>query len=113
MINNPLVSIIIPVYNVEKYLQQCVGSVLAQTYKHLEIVLIDDGSTDQSPRMCDEYAAQYENIYVFHKQNGGASTARNIGLENAKGEYIFFLDSDDWLEPNALETMITTAKSER
>ena len=107
-----LVSVIIPVYNAENYLFKSVNSVLCQTYQHFEILLIDDGSTDQSPRMCDEYAAQYENIYVFHKQNGGASTARNVGLENAKGEFIFFLDSDDWLEPNALETMITTAKSE-
>ena len=107
-----LISVIIPVYNAEKYLSKSVNSVLSQTYQRFEILLIDDGSTDQSPQMCDEYAAQYKNIHAFHKQNGGASTARNAGLENAKGEYIFFLDSDDWLEPNALETMIATAKRE-
>ena len=112
MSTNPLVSIIIPVYNVEKYLVQCIESVLAQTYQNLEIILIDDGSTDRSPQMCDEYAEHYYNVQAFHKQNGGASTARNVGLENAKGEYIFFLDSDDWLESDALETMITTAKRE-
>ena len=107
-----LISVIIPVYNAEKYLSKSVNSVLNQTYQRFIILLIDDGSTDQSPQMCDEYAAQYENIHVFHKLNGGASTARNVGLENAKGEYIFFLDSDDWLEPNAIETMIATAKRE-
>ena len=107
-----LVSVIIPVYNAEQYLSKSVSSVLNQTYQRFEILLIDDGSTDQSSQMCDEYAAQYDNIHVFHKKNGGASTSRNVGLENAKGEYIFFLDSDDWLEPNALEMMITTAQKE-
>lgn len=107
-----LISVIIPVYNAEKYIKKCVCSVLNQTYQHFEILLIDDGSTDASLQLCDEFASQYQNIRVFHKPNGGASSARNIGLQNAKGKYIFFLDSDDWLESNALETMITTAKAE-
>lgn len=107
-----MISVIIPVYNAEKYIRKSVNSVLNQTYLHFEILLIDDGSTDCSSQLCDEFASQHDNIRAFHKQNGGASTARNIGLNDAKGEYIFFLDSDDWIKPNALETMITAAKAE-
>lgn len=107
-----LISVIIPVYNSEKYLSKCVESVLAQTYLNYEIVLINDGSVDNSAQMCDTYAEQYKNIRAFHKSNAGASSARNIGIKEATGKYIFFLDSDDWLEPTAFEKMITVAKKE-
>ena len=113
MVDYGLISVIIPVYNVEQYLKKSIESVLMQTYQSFEILLIDDGSTDNSPQLCDEFAVQHENIRVFHKINGGASSARNVGLKEAKGKYIFFLDSDDWIEPNALEAMITTANSEK
>ena len=107
-----LISVIIPVYNSEKYLSKCVESVLAQTYLNYEIILINDGSVDNSAQMCDIYAEQYKNIRAFHKSNGGASSARNIGIKESVGKYIFFLDSDDWLESTAFEKMITVAKKE-
>lgn len=94
-----LISIIVPVYNTEKYLDQCIQSVLAQTYTNWELLLIDDGSTDSSGAICDKYAAVDKRIRVFHKENGGVSSARNLGLDNAKGEWITFVDSDDWVEP--------------
>ena len=112
-VDSPLISVIIPVYNVEKYLRQCLDSVLAQTYSNYEVILVDDGSSDRSPKICNEYALKNNHIRVFHKTNGGASTARNVGLKESKGDYIFFLDSDDWIEPNTLETMMTTAKNEK
>ena len=90
-----LVSVIIPVYNVEHYLCQCIDSVLAQTYTNLEIILVDDGSPDGCPQICDEYAAKDKRIVVIHKGNGGLSDARNAGLNICKGEYIYFIDSDD------------------
>lgn len=89
-------SVIIPIYKVEQYLRQCIDSVLAQTYTDLEIILVDDGSPDGCPAICDEYANQDSRIKVIHKLNGGLSDARNVGLDVAKGEYIMFLDSDDW-----------------
>lgn len=92
-----LVSVIIPVYNVEHYLCQCIDSVLAQTYSNLEIILVDDGSPDGCPQICDEYAAKDKRIVVIHKGNGGLSDARNAGLDICKGEYIYFLDSDDYI----------------
>jgi glycosyltransferase involved in cell wall biosynthesis len=95
MMDQPLISVIVPVYNVEKYLNECVDSILAQTYKNLEIILVDDGSKDNSPRICDEYAAKHANIKVIHKKNGGASTARNVGIDVAEGDMVAFLDSDD------------------
>lgn len=101
-----LISIIIPVYNVEKYLQDCVDSVRKQTYKNLEIILIDDGSTDNSGKMCDEYKKQDARIKVFHKSNGGLSDARNLGLEKATGQYVYFLDSDDILPQCAIEILL-------
>ena len=107
-----LISVIIPVYNSEKYLLKCVESVLAQSYTHYEILLIDDGSDDHSSKICDDYANKHENIRAFHKPNGGASSARNVGIKEAAGRYVFFLDSDDWLEPSALEKMIITATKE-
>ena len=99
----PKVSVIIPVYNVEKFLSRCVNSVLNQTLKNLEIILVDDGSPDNSPQMCDEFKAQDTRIKVIHKTNGGLASARNAGLKIASAEYVFFLDSDDWLELDTLE----------
>lgn len=99
-VNNPKISIIVPVYNSEKYLHRCIDSILAQTFKDFELLLIDDGSTDRSGKICDEYAAKDERISVFHKQNEGASEARNYGLSRANGVYVSFIDSDDWMEPS-------------
>ncbi len=93
-----LLSIIVPVYNVEKYLARCVDSLLAQTYENLEIILVDDGATDGSGAICDAYGAKDSRVKVIHKANGGLSSARNAGLEAAAGEYITFVDSDDWIE---------------
>lgn len=100
-----LISIIIPIYNTEKYLDRCIQSVLAQTYTNWELLLIDDGSTDSSGAICDKYAAQDSRILVFHKPNGGVSSARNLGLDNAKGEWVSFVDSDDWIMPMYLTHM--------
>lgn len=104
MINNtPLISIIVPVYNVEKYLSKCIESILHQTYKNWELLLIDDGSHDNSGKICDEYALNDSRIKVFHKANGGVSSARNLGLEKALGDFIMFVDSDDWIGEKCLE----------
>lgn len=107
--NRPIVSVIIPVYNVEPYLRQCINSVLSQTYNRLEIILVDDGSQDNSPLICDEYAAIDNRIVVIHKANGGLSDARNKGLEICTGEYVFFVDSDDYLAPQCIEDLITAS----
>lgn len=104
----PKVSILVPVYNVEKYLQRCVDSVLAQDFTDWEMILVDDGSPDRCPQMCDEYAQKDERIRVVHKENGGLVSARKAGFEHAKGEYLVFLDSDDWLLPEALTTLYDT-----
>lgn len=93
-------SIIIPVYNVEKYLNECVDSVINQTYKNMEIILVDDGSTDNSPRICDSYAEKDNRIRVIHKENGGLSSARNAGIRNMTGNYVLFIDSDDFWDSN-------------
>ena len=106
MDKTPTISIIVPVYNVEKYLRQCIDSILAQTYTDFELLLIDDGSPDNSGNICDEYAQKDTRIRVFHKPNGGVSTARNLGIDNARGEYISFIDADDYVEPNFLEEML-------
>lgn len=90
-----LISVIVPIYNVEKYLKQCIESIINQTYKNIEILLIDDGSTDNCGKICDEYEKKYNKIKVFHKENGGLSDARNYGIERANGDYITFIDSDD------------------
>lgn len=100
-----LISVIVPVYNMEAYLERCVNSILRQTYKILEIILVNDGSTDASPTMCDEFAAKDERIKVVHKQNGGLSDARNAGLRVASGAYIGYVDSDDWIEDDMYEKM--------
>lgn len=111
MVENMLVSIIIPVYNVEKYLSRCIESVLAQSYKKLEVILIDDGSTDNSGKICDKFAAIDHRIKVIHKQNEGLSAARNTGYLNAIGSYIFYLDSDDYIAQNCIERLIESAQS--
>ena len=105
-VSNPLISVIIPVYKVEKYLEKCVDSVINQTYKNLEIILVDDGSPDNCPKICDEYAKKDKRIKVIHKENGGVGSARNKGMEKAVGEYITFVDSDDWLEKNFIQEML-------
>ncbi len=102
---NDLISVIVPVYNMENYLERCVHSVLQQTYQKLEVILVDDGSTDASPQMCDAYAAKDERVKVVHKENGGLSDARNAGLAVAAGAYIGYVDSDDWIEHDMYERM--------
>lgn len=104
-----LISVIVPIYKVEAYLPKCVDSLLNQTYRNLEIVLVDDGSPDGCGAICDDYAAKDSRIRVIHKQNGGLSSARNAGIDMAKGDYIAFVDSDDWLEPDAYESMLDAA----
>lgn len=104
---NKLISVIVPVYNVERYLPACLNSVLSQSYRDLEIILIDDGSTDHSGRICDEYADKDSRIRVIHQANGGAAAAKNTGLRAASGKYLSFVDSDDYLEPGAYEHMVS------
>ena len=99
----PLISLIVPVYKVEEYLDKCVESIVNQTYKNLEIILVDDGSPDNCPKMCDEWAKKDKRIKVIHKENGGLSDARNTGIDIAKGEYITFIDSDDYIEYNYVD----------
>ena len=100
-----LVSIIVPVYNIEKYLLECVESLMSQTYHNIEIILIDDGSTDESANLCDKIALRDERVVVIHKKNGGVSSARNCGIEVAKGNYITFVDGDDWVKENYIEIL--------
>jgi len=111
--NTELVSIIVPVYKSEKYLDQCISSIVNQTYQKLEILLIDDGSPDNCPRMCDEWAEKDRRIRVIHKQNSGSGMARNTGIEHATGEYICFFDSDDYLMPDAVEKAYKRAHDEQ
>ncbi len=101
------ISIIVPVYQVEKYLEKCINSILAQTYKNLEIILVDDGSTDNCPAICDRFQAEDPRIKVIHQENGGLSHARNVGMEHATGDFIGFVDSDDWIEPNMYEVLMS------
>lgn len=107
----PIISVIVPVYNVEQYLPRCIDSILAQTFTDFELLLVDDGSTDKSGDICDEYARKDPRIRVFHKPNGGVSSARNMGLDNAKGEWMFFSDADDILELAAFQLLISKAES--
>ena len=102
----PLISVIVPIYNVEKYLDRCVDSIINQTYKNLEIILVDDGSPDNCPQMCDDYAKKDSRIKVVHKENGGLSDARNVGMEVATGEYVSFIDSDDYISLDCYETVL-------
>ena len=104
---SPLISIIIPVYNVEKYLDKCVASVVNQTYTNLEIILVDDGSPDNCPAICDQWQAKDSRIKVIRQENGGLSVARNEGLKIATGEFVGFVDSDDWIEPQMYELLLT------
>lgn len=99
-------TIIVPVYKVEKYLRRCLDSLVNQTYKNLEIILVDDGSPDNSGAICDEYVQKDSRISVIHKENGGLSSARNAGLEICNGVYVLFVDSDDWVENNYVEAML-------
>lgn len=108
-----LISIIIPVFNVEKYLEECINSVLKQSFQDYEIILVDDGSQDKSGEMCDYYAGICEKITVIHKKNGGLSDARNVGVKAAKGEYILFLDSDDYIASESLEEVAQKAVNSR
>ena len=98
--DNPLITVIVPVYNIEDYLPRCVHSITAQTYRHLEIILVDDGSTDGTGLLCDRLAEEDERIRVYHKENGGSSSARNLALAHANGEYVGFVDSDDYIAPD-------------
>ena len=101
----PQISIIVPVYNSEKYLGACIDSILSQSFRDIELILVDDGSRDSSSRICDDYAQKDGRVKVIHKANGGVSAARNDGLDIAKGEYITFIDSDDWVEREYLSTL--------
>lgn len=107
------ISVIVPVYNVEAWLPRCIDSILNQTYENLEILLVDDGSRDASGKICDDYAQRDSRIRVFHKENGGQSSARNLALDVATGEYVTFVDSDDWLEPEGYRTMLELALGEK
>lgn len=101
-----LISIIVPVYNVEKYIEQCLDSLVNQTYKNTEIIIVDDGATDNSGAIADTYAEKYNYVKVIHTENGGLSSARNIGIENSTGQYITFVDSDDWIDFNLIEHLV-------
>lgn len=108
-----MISVIVPVYNVEKYLHKCVDSIINQTYKDLEIILVDDGSPDNCPKICDEYAQKDNRIKVIHKENGGLSSARNAGLQVAIGDYIAFVDSDDYIDEHMYEKMYQAIQSSK
>lgn len=106
----PSISIIVPIYKAEKYIRRCVDSILSQTYSDFEVLLVDDGSPDNSGRICDEYAAMDNRVRVFHKKNGGVSSARNFGLDKSVGEIILFADSDDWFADNSFDVIIRLVK---
>jgi len=106
------ISIVVPVYNVEQYLEKCVNSIINQTYKNLEIILIDDGATDSSGKLCDELAKIDNRIKVYHKENGGLSDARNYGVERATGDYIGFVDSDDCIDSEMYEKLYEAIRKE-
>ena len=105
------VSVIVPIYHVAPWLRRCLDSILAQTYTEFQLILVDDGSTDSCGAICDEYAAKDHRITVIHKENGGLSSARNAGLEAADGQFISFIDSDDWIHPQFLELMLHFQKA--
>lgn len=111
--NRPvLISVIVPIYNVVEYLPKCVNSIRRQTYRNLEIILVDDGSTDNSGAMAEKFALEDKRVRVFHKENGGSSSARNLGIEKARGDFIGFVDSDDFIEPQMYERLLAVALSE-
>lgn len=102
----PLISIIVPVYNVDQYLKQCIDSLISQTYKNIEIILVDDGSTDKSGYICDDYSNKHTNVISFHKKNSGLGLTRNFGLQKASGQYVMFVDSDDYVNKNMVSYLI-------
>lgn len=106
----PLITVIVPIYNVEEYLERCIESIINQTYKNIEIILVDDGSKDNSAKLCDEYAKKDKRIKVIHKENGGVSSARNLALENMTGSFVSFIDGDDYIELNMYEELISKQK---
>lgn len=99
-------SVIVPVYNVEQYLKQCIDSILNQTFKNFELILVDDGALDSCPQICDNYSKHDDRVKVIHKKNGGLSSARNAGIKVAKGKFLTFIDSDDWISKNYFEEMM-------
>ena len=111
--NDSLISVIVPVYKVEEYLDECVQSLINQTYTNLEIILVDDGSPDGCPQMCDDWAMRDARIKVIHKKNGGLSDARNAGLDICTGDYVAFVDSDDWIKPEMYRYMYDAIKREK
>ena len=108
----PKISIIVPIYKTEQYLQRCIDSILAQTFTNFELLLIEDGSPDNSGKICDKYALKDSRIKVYHKENGGVSSARNLGLDHATGEWITFCDSDDWVNKDWLELFILNSNTD-
>lgn len=112
-IEKPLISVIVPVYNVENYMRQCVNSLLNQTLSNIEIILVDDGATDTSPKICDDYARRYSGVKVIHKSNGGLGSARNAGMKEARGKYIGFVDSDDYVSVKMYETLLDLAETNK
>lgn len=112
-IEKPLISVIVPVYNVENYMRQCIDSLLNQTLSNIEIILVDDGATDTSPKICDEYARRYSCIKVIHKLNGGLGSARNAGMKEARGKYIGFVDSDDYVSVKMYEILLDLAETNK
>lgn len=105
-VTKKLISIVVPVYNQADFVQRCLNSINMQTYSHIEIICVDDGSTDRSPQILDDYAVKDNRIKVIHKENGGVVSARNVGIECSSGEYIMFVDADDWIEPDMVETLV-------
>ena len=112
MKNKGLISVIVPVYNVRKYIEKCIYSIINQTYKNLEIIIIDDGSTDGSETLCDKFKDKDQRVIVLHQKNSGQSRARNKGLEIASGEYIGFVDADDWIDNDFFEKLIEKSEKE-
>lgn len=110
MENNTILSVIVPVYNVERWINRCIESIINQTYRKLEIILIDDGSTDSSGNICDEFQMMDNRVVVYHKNNEGSAIARNYGIEHCRGEYVTFVDSDDWIEPQMYEKLLDLAQ---
>lgn len=110
---NDLISVIVPIYNVEKYLNKCINSIIEQTYQNIEIILVDDGSNDSSEKICDEYAKKDKRVKVIHKKNGGVSEARNFGIENSNGKYIAFIDSDDYITNDYIEYLYRILKENK
>lgn len=107
---SPKISVIVPVYNIQDYIRQCIESVLCQTYTSLELILVDDGSTDNSGKICEEYAQRDSRVVIIHKTNGGQSSARNMGIDIARGEWLSFVDGDDWIEPEMYQKMLSVVR---